>query len=277
MPGYLANLRKIVLVNNKKSQPVKKSGLVNKSMSSKRTGNKASQKVALGAKRAPYIWYGLISLVAVLVVTALIVAGRPESSSTAAGHLGPDPDIPHGITQDGYPYLGNVEAPLTIREYEDFGCHNCRDFAIEVEPLLIDQYVATGKVLLISNPVAFVNAQSLPAAEAAACAAEQAKYWEYRHVLFANQGVVAFNRNNLIDFAGQAGLESEPFTNCIAQRRYQSLVEYRTRSAQQAGVSGTPTFDIGEERFVGLVPFDSTDLTRPGIVQLIEMVNSGNE
>lgn len=212
-----------------------------------------------------------------MVVLALIVAGQPKPLSDGAGQPGPDPQIPRGITQDGFPYLGNPEAPLTIREYEDFGCHNCRDFAIEVEPLLIDQYVAAGQVRLISNPVAFVNAQSIPAAEAAACAAEQAKYWEYRHVLFANQGVVAFNRNNLIDFADQAGLDGESFTNCIGLRRYQSLVEHRTRSAQAAGVSGTPTFDIGEERFVGYMPFDSNDPTRPGIVQLMETVNSGNE
>jgi protein-disulfide isomerase len=172
--------------------------------------------------------------------------------------------------------LGSSDAPVTIREYEDFGCHNCRAFAGNVEPDLIDDYISTGKVRLVSFPVAFVNSQSLPGAEAAACAAEQDGFWEYRHLLFANQGISAFNRTNLVAFAGVAGLDLDSFAACLDGDRYLSSVTNQSRLAQRFGVNGTPTFEIGGSRYEGLLSYDSGDPENPGMVQIIESALAGN-
>lgn len=228
------------------------------------------------SRRIPYLLYGGVGLIAILVVYALIQVGRPKPPSDNPAVSGLDPSIPRGVTPEGLHYLGNSDAAVTIREYEDFGCHNCRAFAGNVEPKLIDEYITSGKVRLVSFPVAFVNSQSLPGAEAAACAAEQDKFWEYRYLLFANQGISDFNRTSLIAFAGVAGLDMDSFASCLDQDRYLSSVTNQTRLAQGFGINGTPTFEIGGSRYEGLLPFDSSDPETPGMVQIIERTLSGN-
>jgi protein-disulfide isomerase len=245
------------------------SGKVNLATGSRR---KSKQKT----KGIPYLLYAGVGLVAVLVVYALIQVGRPEAPSGDVAAAGLDPGIPRGVTAEGLHYLGSSDAEVTIREYEDFGCHNCRAFAGSVEPKLIDEYITSGKVRLVSFPVAFVNSQSLPGAEAAACAAEQDKFWEYRYLLFANQGISAFDRTNLIAFAGAAGLDMDSFASCLDEDRYLSSITDQTRLAQRFGINGTPTFEIGGSRYEGLLPFDSSDPQNLGMVQIIERTLSGN-
>lgn len=227
-------------------------------------------------KKRTTVLYGGIAIIAVLLVLAFIFVGQPRPLSRDIGDSGLDPSIPRGRTAEGLPYLGENDAPVTILEYEDFGCPNCQEFVLDVEPRLIEEYIRDGKVRLVSFPVAFVNVHSLPGAEAAVCAAEQERYWEYRHLLFANQGVLAFNRNNLIDIAREAELDLISFVNCFDQRRYRDLVIERTRSAQASGIAGTPTFEMGGERFEGLLKYDSPDPGNPGLVQIIEGIIASN-
>lgn len=228
------------------------------------------------SRRTAYLLYAAVGLIAILVAYAMIQIGSPKPTPDGPAAAGPDPSIPRGETTDGLQYLGSGDASVTIREYEDFGCHNCRAFAGNVEPELINEYISTGKVRLVSFPVAFVNSQSLPAAEAAACAAEQDGFWEYRRLLFANQGISAFNRTNLVAFAGVAGLDMDSFGACLDQHRYLSTVTNQSRLAQRFGVNGTPTFEIGGSRYEGLLPYDSSDPENPGMVQIIERALAGN-
>jgi hypothetical protein len=63
--------------------------------------------------------------------------------------------------------------------------------------------------------------QSLPSAEAAAYAADQGEFWEYCHPLFANLGILAFNRGNLINIAKAIkGLDVKQFSACIDIHTY---------------------------------------------------------
>jgi protein-disulfide isomerase len=224
---------------------------------------------ARNANQTPLAVYLVIAVVAVLVVIAVIRAGQPEAVTGADAGPGIPAGVERGLTEDGLPYLGSLEAPIEIIEYEDFGCHNCKAFAEQFEPDLILNYVAAGKVRLVSYPVAFVNAQSVPSAEAAECALAQGKYWEYRHVLFLNQGTVSFTRDNLVDFAGMAGLNLQDFSSCYDQGQYRPLVRQRTSDSQRLGVTGTPSFDINGKRYQGVRPYDSSDPANPGFVQIL--------
>ena len=240
--------------------------------STKRSSSRSRQQE--NTRRISWPIIGAIALVAVIVVVVLIQLGRPKETTTADSN--PYANLPKGITEEGLHYLGDANAQLTIREYEDFGCPNCRDFAANVEPSLLQDFIATGKVRLVSYPVAFVNNQSLPGAEAAACAAEQGKYWEFRHLLFANLGTQPFVRNNLIAMAGVAGANTDEFGQCLDQDRYLTEVIDKTRAANAFGITGTPTFEINGTRYEGYRPYESNDPNILGMKALIEAEMSEN-
>jgi len=86
------------------------------------------------------------------------------------------------------PFLGDENAPVTIVEYSDFECPFCTRFYEQTEDSLIQQYVDTGKVKFVYKdfPVPSSHPKSQIAAEAAQCAHDQDKFWEFHDLLFEN-------------------------------------------------------------------------------------------
>lgn len=113
----------------------------------------------------------------------------------------------------------------------------------EVERL----YVETGKVLLVHVDLPLkIHRDAFRAAEAAECAAEQDKFWEYRWHLFAHQSDLS--EPKLGEYAGEVGLERAPFDECLASGRHAKEIRKDVREAEKAGVRGTPTFFIGRRK-----------------------------
>ena len=164
---------------------------------------------AASAKRAgPPAWRSPIVVVSVVaIVIALVVigglnlgpaggAGSPSptpsgaapsspggSVSTPAGTLplgltAPAVTIPSSIPRDGRT-LGSPTAPVSLEIWADFQCPACGNFTRTIEPVVIDRYVETGKVKLTFHDYAFIGDESLDAAAAARCAAQQGRFWEY--------------------------------------------------------------------------------------------------
>lgn len=227
-------------------------------------------------QQTPWLVFIGVAILAVLVVVALVQIGRPNVPQPDLTELAQLLDgIASGVTDGGLAYLGDPNAPIQIIEFEDFGCENCKTFYDSIEHTLVDAYIKTGEAVLFSYPVAFVNSQSLPGAEAAECALQQGKFWEFRHLLFLNQGVIPFTRTNLVSFAQAAGLDTTQFSSCYDLSNTRTIVQNRTRDAQTRGVTGTPTFDISGVLYQGVRPFDSTDPLVPGFKQIIESLQSG--
>jgi len=214
-----------------------------------------------------FLILGIVAVVAVAVVIGLALSSRSPTEAVQV-NVGPDPSISRGLTEDGLPYLGNVDAPVTMRIYEDLGCHNCRDFFLDTEPSILENFVATGLVKIEIYTLAFVNSQSLPGAEAATCALDQDKFWEYRDVLFTNQGVVAFTRTNLVTWAKELGLNRAEFSNCFDQAVHQQEIIQQSQLAFEVGVTGTPTSEVNGVRHVGVLPYESQD--EIGMRQILE-------
>lgn len=106
---------------------------------------------------------------------------------------------------------------------------------------------------------AFLGQESQWAAEASECAAEQDAFWEYHDYLFVkqageNQGV--FNKENLIQFAVDLGLEPEQFNECLDSGRNTQVVQSETSAGRQIGVQSTPTFLVNGQPIVGAQPFE---------------------
>jgi protein-disulfide isomerase len=129
-----------------------------------------------------------------------------------------------------------------------------------VKPALLQQYVDTGEAQFVYKHSAFLGPESVWAAQAAECAADQGKFWEYHDLLFQrqkgeNQG--AFSKDNLIGFAKELGLDMTQFEPCLQDDKTLARVQADTQEGQQFGVRGTPTFFINGKPLVGAQPLEA--------------------
>jgi protein-disulfide isomerase len=113
-----------------------------------------------------------------------------------------------------------------------------------------------GKVRLVFKdlPLPF-HEGALPAAEAARCAGEHGRFWEYHDLLFVAQP--AFSKPDLLGYAARLGLPAESFASCLESGRHREAVKADAAEARAAGVRGTPTFFVNGKRLVGAQPFEA--------------------
>ena len=93
------------------------------------------------------------------------------------------------------------------------------------------------------------------AAEAAQCANDQGKFWEYHDKLFENQR--ALGRNQLKQYAVELGIDADPFNSCLDSAKYKNDVAQDMRDGQQVGVTGTPAFFINGRFLNGAQPYEA--------------------
>jgi len=155
-------------------------------------------------------------------------------------------------------FKGDPNAPVTMIEFGDFQCPFCGRFFAQTEPQIDKAYIQNGKVRFGYFNFAFLGAESTWAAEAAECASDQNKYWEYHDKLYAsqageNQG--AFSKDNLKKFAAALGLDTQTFNQCLDSGKYTSLIQADTQASSAFGVQSTPTLLINGQSVVGAQPF----------------------
>ncbi|MBR9678484.1 MAG: DsbA family protein [Nanoarchaeota archaeon] len=163
------------------------------------------------------------------------------------------------VSVDDDPVKGSANAPVTIVEFSDFECPFCARFYEQTMGLIDENYIQTGKVKLVFRdfPLAFhENAQK--ASEAAECADEQGKFWEYHDSLFENQGEwSSIGVNKFKEYAQELGLNTEKFDACLDSGKYASEVQKDLSDGQGYGVSGTPTFFVNGIKIVGAQPYSA--------------------
>jgi protein-disulfide isomerase len=204
------------------------------------------------------LWLGGTAA-AVLVIAAIVWAVLPHNPGPPSPSVPEVPaDIPRGVTGAGDPYLGSPRAPVTMDEYGDFQCPFCGDFARTTEQLIISTYVARGKVRVVWHTMAFIGQESVWAGEAARCAQDQGKFWDFYMVLYTHQGAEnsgAFAPKRLADLARLAHLDTAAFTVCFQSHRYLQAIRSGNQQAAKQGIQTTPTFFIDGRKVVGALPF----------------------
>jgi len=149
---------------------------------------------------------------------------------------------------------GAATARVVVEEYADFQCPACRRFFEDPARQLEEEYVSTGKVKFVFRHYAFLGQESRWAAEAAECANEQGRFWDYYEKLFTEQGgenVGVFGKQNLQRFAGELGLDTASFSQCLTSGRYAERVLLDINEAAGKGVRGTPTLFVNGRRVDG--------------------------
>jgi protein-disulfide isomerase len=123
--------------------------------------------------------------------------------------------------------------------------------------LLDKKYISTGKLQFIYRHFAVLGRPSEAAAQGAACAGEQGKFWEFHDKLFANAGsALAFSEGKLKGYAKELGLKSEVFDQCLDSGKQLKKVEEETAFAALLGARGTPAFLLNRQLVVGAQPFE---------------------
>ena len=129
---------------------------------------------------------------------------------------------------------------------------------IEPAPEIEAEYIATGKAKLVWKQFPIEGEESVWAAEASECAAEQNAFWEYHDTLFLNGkgiNVGTFVISNLKVIAKQLGLDTEAFNACLDEGRYRDKVAADYGEGRRREVTGTPTFFVGQTMVVGAKPY----------------------
>ncbi|MBS3155475.1 DsbA family protein [Candidatus Woesearchaeota archaeon] len=187
-----------------------------------------------------------------LFPSAIDLTQAPTTQKTTTSQ--PQKNIEVSIDDD--PMEGNKNAPVTIVEFSDFQCPFCGKFYKEVFPEIETKYIKTGKVRLVFRdyPLGF-HEFAQKASEAAECADEQGKFWQYHNKLFENQDALTIS--DLKKYAESLNLDAKKFDSCLDSGKYVDEIKKDMDDAESYGVSGTPAFFINGNLISGAQPFSS--------------------
>lgn len=169
--------------------------------------------------------------------------------------------IPIADTADDDAFHGPEDAPVTIVEFSDFQCVYCGRFYQETLPRLLEAY--PDEVRFVYRDFPIFGDDSVRAAMAAECAADQDMFWEMHDRLFAihsEDSAPTLSQETLVSFAGEIGLDTGEFETCLAEERHLDEIIGDFQAAQAYGFRGTPGFVInGVVYSFGAQPFEVFD------------------
>lgn len=146
---------------------------------------------------------------------------------------------------------GNPKAPVTIVEFSDFQCPYCKKSEGTLKDVLA-KYNGQVKVAWRDFPLREIHPQAQAAAEAARCAGEQGKFWEFHDKLFEDQS--RLKEADLAAASRAVGLDGKSFQSCLATGKFKSKIEADLQEGSKVGVAGTPGFFINGVFLSGAQP-----------------------
>ncbi len=207
-------------------------------------------KPAKGGMHMKVKLYAGIVIIALVAISAIALTYRPGTT----GNIVTGSSVTTGVQDGGSdPFFGPEDAKVTIIVYSDFQCPYCTR-AVPTVNQIKEKYGDRVKVVFKDFPLSS-HQYAQKAAEAAQCAHEQGRFWEYHDTLFANQGSLGIA--SLKQYASGLGLNTEQFNSCLDSGKYAAEVQKDFSDGRAAGVSGTPTFFINGKKLVGAQSFSA--------------------
>lgn len=193
----------------------------------------------------------LVAAGALLVAFAFIRPLVKKTQATANATQAPVISItPMAInTQVNGVHLGDPNAPVKVDVYADFRCSACRYYTLNDESKIIQTYVDTGKVYYTYYSFIIIDGSdgtdaSYRAANAAMCAADQGRFWDYHDILYTNQvteDASLFTDERLVSMAQNLNLDMTAFNQCYQAKKYASDINNDTSQAHSLGLTYTPS------------------------------------
>lgn len=200
-----------------------------------------------------------------------LTLGNTAGNVAPAGSTQPAPSssgnpVVQGVTAGNLPVLGDQNAKVLVVEYADYQCPFCEQFFTGAYPQIKKDYIDTGKIKFAFRDFPFLGQpqsdaagdESMNAANAARCANDQGKFWEFHDYLYSHQGQEdggAFSKDNLKKFAADMGLNTSQFNQCVDGNSHQAEAQADMTAGKGYGVSGTPTVYVNGVQLVGAQPY----------------------
>jgi protein-disulfide isomerase len=177
-----------------------------------------------------------------------------RSQATIVDRLQAPPIVRMEVPVDGAPVRGAADAPVTIVEFSDFHCPFCK----RVQPTLVqllERYAGKIKIVYRDFPIDSLHPQARRAAEAARCARDQGKFWEYHDLVYA--GPASAMPEELERYAGQVELDVAAFGRCLSGGVHHAAVQRDSADGTRLGISGTPAFFVNGRPLTGAQPLEA--------------------
>ena len=199
----------------------------------------------------------VIAVVVGVVLIMLVPTLLSKQTNTSA-------KVPASVSADrgyGIVFNENLKSVPVIDIYEDFQCPICAQFE-KLQGDYIESLITAKKATVVYHTLSFLGPESVNAANAAACSADQGKFLQYHRALYANQpqentGVWS---TDVLGVLGQAaGIMSKKFTSCVNDMAYQGWVNNVAAAGAKANVNSTPTVFINGKEIDRKTEYFSAD------------------
>lgn len=173
-------------------------------------------------------------------------SGSSRSSGSSAGQT--------ALAPDDRPARGPSDAPVTIVEFTDYECPFCGRYYRQTYHQLLEEYEGEIHYVVRNYPLSnHPNARK--AAEAAECAHNQGRFWDYHDHLFEHAD--ALEPSDLKSYARELELDGEQFDQCLESGAESETVEQDMATGRRLGIRGTPTFFVNGRPLVGAQPLSA--------------------
>lgn len=196
-------------------------------------------------------------IVVVLGVTLIMLVPTLLSKQTNS-----EAKIPASVSADrgyGIVFNGELTGVPVIDIYEDFQCPVCAQFEAAQGDYL-EALIADKKATVVYHTLSFLGPESIAAANAAACSADEGKFLDYHKMLYVTQpkeNSGAWTNNSLVAAGASVGITTQKFTNCVTKGEYADWVQNVAVAGAKANVNSTPTVFInGKELTRGNAYYD---------------------
>ena len=190
------------------------------------------------------------NLVIAVVVGVLLIMLVPTLLSRQTDSSA---SIPANVSADrgyGVVFNGELTGVPVVDIYEDFQCPVCAQFT-QLNGPYIESLIAEKKATVVYHTLSFLGPESVNAANAAACSADEGKFLDYHRLLMMNQkqeNSGAWDNTFLASLGQTAGITSQKFSSCVNKGDYLGWVSNVAAAGANANVNSTPTvFVNGKE------------------------------
>lgn len=203
-------------------------------------------------------------VIGMIVLAGLMVVGigyaiSLKKATVSGGQY--DANVSFNDSED--PVTGSATSTLTIRIFEDFECPACR-LAKQGLDHVRQTYGDRVKIIWNDFPLDTIHTKARIAANAARCAEEQGKFWDFGDALYNTQQAWSEQEIGQLPetfggFAERLGMNRAVFEGCLDEKRYESKIDNDVKEGLANRVDSTPTFFIGNDRFTGALSADQWD------------------
>ena len=200
----------------------------------------------------------VIAMVALVVVTGVVFSLFSQNSKESASLAGLDgttlkPAVTSTIdTANGSAISFDNGAATTIDVWEDPQCPVCKLFA-DANGSYLESLVREKKANVRYHVLSFLGDESVRAANASFCAADEGQYLDFHKALYAVQSPLEnsgfWSNETLVKIGKKIGITSTTFESCVNKGSKVDLVQANYDSMSKFGVQGTPTVFINGKKW----------------------------